>query len=162
MAALARLWRRCLLSGELSVTLIDRKQRQIDLAEEFGSKVYFGDGTRLDMLRQAGASEAQLIMFCIREMDRELLASVKEAFPKAAIYMRGYDRRTVIDLADAPVEYVMREMFESAIRMGLMALEYVGLSEREIDEAESRFRTNDRKRHERADRRRRYLRRAGK
>ncbi len=135
-----------LLCGELSVTLIDRKQRQIDLAEEFGSKVYFGDGTRLDMLRQAGAGEAQLIMFCIRDIDRDLLVSVKEAFPKAAIYTRGYDRRTVIELADGPAEYVMREMFESAVRMGLMALEYVGLSERSIDEAEARLRSNDRER----------------
>ena len=135
-----------LLCGDLSVTLIDRKQRQIDLGKEFGSKVYFGDGTRLDMLRQAGAGEAQLIMFCIHDVDRGFLSSVKEAFPKAAIYTRGYDRRTVIELADGPAEYVMREMFESAVRMGLMGLENVGLSERAIDAAEARLRGHDRER----------------
>ncbi|WAT16739.1 cation:proton antiporter [Aurantiacibacter sp. MUD11] len=135
-----------LQSGKLAVTLIDKKQSQIELSEQFGSKVYYGDGTRVDMLRQAGAGEAQLIMFCIRDIDKELIESVKEAFPKAAIYVRGYDRRTVIAMADTPVEYVVREMFESAVRMGLMALEYVGLSERDIDEAEAKYRSHDRER----------------
>ena len=132
-----------LLHGELSVTLIDKKQKQIDIAEEFGSKVYFGDGKRIDMLRQAGAAEAQLIMFCIRDLDGELIENVKEAFPNAAIYARGYDRRTVIELAASKADYIMREMFESAIRMALLAMENLGLSERDIDKAEAEYRKYD-------------------
>ncbi len=134
-----------LLAGGLSVTLVDRKVSQIDRSEQFGSKVYFGDGTRIDMLRQAGAADAQLIMFCFRDgASTALLESVREAFPEAVLYVRGYDRRTVIDLARSPAEYVVREVLESAVRMGLMALEKVGLSDEEIDRAESVFRTHDR------------------
>lgn len=138
-----------LLAGGLSVTLIDKKTSQIDTAEDFGSKVYYGDGTRMDMLRQAGAADAQLIMFCMDKVpEREFVDSVAEAFPKATIYVRGFDRTSVIDLAESKAEYVVREVYESALRMARMALENVGLSEREIDQAESTYRENDRERME--------------
>ena len=132
----------------LTVTVIDTDVQRIDVAEEFGRKIYFGDGRRLDMLRQAGASEAQLIMFCAKgdEIDAELIEGVKQAFPNAAIYVRGYDRLSVISLAGSKAEYVMREMFESAIRMAVMALEHVGLNEEQIDKAERTYRENDRQR----------------
>ena len=136
-----------LLSGGLSVTLIDKDNSQIDTAEDFGSKVYYGDGTRMDMLRQAGAQDAQLIMFCMDEVpDREFIDSVADAFPSATIYVRGFDRKSVIALAESKAEYVIREVYESALAVARMALESVGLSEREIDEAESTYRENDRRR----------------
>ncbi len=136
-----------LLAGGLSLTVVERKAEQIDLAAEFGSKVYFGDGMRVDLLRQAGAGDAQLILFCADEVpDAELIASVHETFPQASIYVRGFDRRSVIALAESAAEYVVREVNESAIRMALMALEKVGLSEAEIDRAEATYRKNDRSR----------------
>ena len=133
----------------LALTIVERKTAQIDLAEDFGSKVYFGDGRRLDLLRQAGAGDAQLIMFCTDEVpDTQLITSVHDAFPQATIYVRGFDRRSIIDLANSPVEYVMREVSESALRMALMALENVGLSEEEIERAEATYRENDHRRME--------------
>ena len=54
-----------LIASDIPVTLIDTDIEMIDVAGEFGAKVYFGDGTRLDLLRQAGAGEAELILFCI-------------------------------------------------------------------------------------------------
>ncbi|GGD58539.1 sodium:proton exchanger [Erythrobacter arachoides] len=136
-----------LMAGGLSVTVIDRNAAQIDVAEEFGSKVYYGDGTRMDMLRQAGAGDAQLIMFCMDEVpDAELVAAVADAWPNAAIYVRGFDRKSVIDLAKSPAQYVIREVFESAIRMADIALEHVGLSQEERDSASLHYRENDRER----------------
>ncbi len=133
-----------LMAGGLSLTVIDRKAEQIDLAEEFGSKVYYGDGMRLDLLRQAGAGDAQLIMFCADEIpDAHFIGAVHTAFPQAIIYVRGYDRRSIIALAQSPAEYVVREVNESAIRMALMALQKLGLSEEEIDRAEATYRQND-------------------
>ena len=128
----------------LSVTVIDKKASQIDIAEEFGSKVYFGDGLRLDMLRQAGGDEAQLIMFCCDEVpEAGFIESVHHAFDDAAIYVRGFDRRSVIALASSPVEYVVREVLESAVHMARMALEKVGESEEAIDRAVAAYRDND-------------------
>lgn len=133
-----------LLAGRLSVTLIDSGIDQIDLAAQFGSKVYFGDGKRIDVLRQAGAAEAQLIMFCVNQRpDNELLGALREAFPQALVYVRCYDRRDVIALADAPAEGLVRDVFESAVVMARMALDSVGLAESEIDLAEERMRQFD-------------------
>lgn len=135
-----------LQAGGLSVTVIDTDVERIDIAAKFGWKVYFGDGSRIDMLRQAGAANAQLIMFCSEgdTIGRELLTAIHEAFPEAAIYLRGYDRRSVMRLADSEAEFVMRELFESALAMARMGLYKVGLSEEETERAESEYRENDR------------------
>ncbi len=137
-----------LMAGGIPVTLIDRDVEMIDVAGQFGAKVYFGDGTRLDLLRQAGADEAQLIAFCIDRDQAEpaLMEAVHEAFPNAAIYVRAFDRRSVIALHGSPVNYVMREMLESAVAMGRLALENLGLGQDEIERAEDAFRANDRER----------------
>jgi CPA2 family monovalent cation:H+ antiporter-2/glutathione-regulated potassium-efflux system protein KefB len=137
-----------LMAAGITVTLVDTDVEMIDVAERFGAKVYFGDGTRLDLLRQAGAAEAELILFCTDkdQIEPELVHAVHKAFPDAAIYVRGYDRRSVIKLRDAPAEYVVREVMESALRMARMALEKMGLSEEEIEKAETFYRANDKER----------------
>jgi CPA2 family monovalent cation:H+ antiporter-2/glutathione-regulated potassium-efflux system protein KefB len=137
-----------LLASGIPVTLIDTDTELIDVAEEFGAKVYFGDGTRLDLLRQAGAAEAELILFCLdgEQPDAEFLEAVREAFPSAAIFVRAYDRRMLVELRDAPVDYVVREVMESAVQMARAALERMGDSEQDIDRAESFYRNNDRER----------------
>ncbi|MCB5425801.1 cation:proton antiporter [Altererythrobacter sp. CC-YST694] len=137
-----------LMAGGIPVTLIDRDVGMIDVAGQFGARVWFGDGTRLDVLRQAGAADAQLIAFCIDRDQAEpgLIEAVHEAFPQAAIYVRGFDRRSVIALHGSPVNYVMREVLESAVAMGRLALENLGLGQDEIERAEDVFRANDRER----------------
>ena len=138
-----------LIASDIPVTLIDTDTEMIDVAGEFGSKVYFGDGTRLDLLRQAGAAEASLICFCIdgeHQPDAELLTAVKEAFPDAAIFVRAFDRRALIQLRDAPVHYAIREVMESAVQMARSALEYLGDSLETIDQAEVTYREADRDR----------------
>jgi monovalent cation:proton antiporter-2 (CPA2) family protein len=137
-----------LMAAGISVTLIDTDVEMIDVAQRFGAKVYFGDGTRLDLLRQAGAAEAELILFCIDrdQIEPDLVHAVHKAFPKAGIYIRGYDRRSVMKLSDTPAEYIVREVLESALKMARMALDKLGLSEEAIDKAENFYRSNDRER----------------
>jgi CPA2 family monovalent cation:H+ antiporter-2/glutathione-regulated potassium-efflux system protein KefB len=130
------------------VTLIDTDIEMIDVAGRFGAKVYFGDGTRLDLLRQAGAAEAELICFCIdgEQLTPELIEAVHQAFPKAALFARAYDRRAVIRLKPTPVRFVVRELIESAVKMGRAALTELGTSEEAIDRAETMFRNRDKER----------------
>ena len=137
-----------LLAADIPVTLIDIDTEMIDVAGEFGARVYFGDGTRLDLLRQAGAAEAELILFCLdgEQPDAALLLAVREAFPKAAVFVRAYDRRMLVALRNAPVHYVVREVMESAVQMARAALDHLGNSEEEIDRAEAFYRQNDRER----------------
>ncbi len=137
-----------LIANDIPVTLIDSDIEMIDIAGEFGAKVYYGDGTRMDLLRQAGAAEAELILFCIDgdQIEREMLAGVRAAFPDAAIFVRAFDRRALIKLDGAPVELVVREVMESAVAMARRALDCVGVDITDIDRAEAEYRKRDRER----------------
>lgn len=137
-----------LTSAGVNLTLIDSDVEQIDTAEEFGAKVYYGDGTRMDLLRQAGASEATVIIFALDkdQLEPELLRGVHESFPQAGIYVRAYDRRAIIKLKDAPTDLIVREVLESAVDMGRAALGGLGLSLQEIERAEHKFRRIDQER----------------
>ncbi len=137
-----------LIASNIPVTLIDNDIEMIDVASSFGAKVYFGDGTRLDLLRQAGAGEAELILFCIDgdQLGEEMIEAVHEAFPDAAIYVRGYDRRAAIRFGNAPVAAVVREVMESAIKMAKLALEGLDVGPEDIDRAEDMYRARDKER----------------
>jgi len=134
-----------LLAQGIRVTLIDSDTEMIDVAGTFGAKVYFGDGTRLDLLRQAGAADAELILFCTDgdQLDAELVEAVHAAFPKASIFARAYDRRSVVKLKDAPLTGIVREVLESAVRMARLAMESSGVDSEEIDRTERLFRSRD-------------------
>ncbi len=134
-----------LASQGLSVTMIDRKATQIDISQEFGMKVYFGDGTRLDLLRQAGARDAQLILFCIdgTSLDRERMEVIAHAFPNAQIFVRAFDRRQLMALHGAPVAGTVREVYESAICMARQAMTVIEISADEIEQAEAQYRDTD-------------------
>ncbi|HYN45087.1 MAG TPA: NAD-binding protein, partial [Allosphingosinicella sp.] len=137
-----------LVAQGIGVTLIDTDIEMIDVAGSFGAKVYYGDGTRLDMLRQAGAAEAELILFCIDgdQLDPELVEAVHEAFPNASIFVRAYDRRALLKLRGTPAACVVREVLESAVKMARMAMAAVGVDGEEIDRTENLYRARDRER----------------
>jgi CPA2 family monovalent cation:H+ antiporter-2/glutathione-regulated potassium-efflux system protein KefB len=137
-----------LLTQEIPVTLIDTDIEMIDIAGEFGAKVYYGDGTRLDLLRQAGAAEAELILFCIdgEQVTPEVVEAVHEAFPQAAIYVRAFDRRALIKLKNGPAKLVVREVLESAVRMARAAMDELGIDRMDIDRAEDMYRARDKER----------------
>ncbi|MCP3733157.1 cation:proton antiporter [Sphingomonas sp. MG17] len=132
----------------ISVTLVDTDIEMIDVAGQFGAKVYYGDGTRLDLLRQAGAAEAELILFCLDgdKLEPELVEAVHEAFPKASIFVRAFDRRALLKLKGGSATAVVREVLESAIKMARLAMEAVGVDEEEIDRTETFYRQRDRER----------------
>ncbi|MBB3034630.1 cation:proton antiporter domain-containing protein [Alteriqipengyuania lutimaris] len=134
-----------LATAGLDVTMIDRKVDSIDTAGNFGIKVFYGDGLRLDIMRQAGAGEAEVICFCIDgdQLEPDFIASVREAFPGAALFVRSYDRRTSIRLAGSDIAFQVRELRESAIAMSRAALSWIDTDEAEIDGLERKFRETD-------------------
>jgi CPA2 family monovalent cation:H+ antiporter-2/glutathione-regulated potassium-efflux system protein KefB len=137
-----------LILQKIAVTLIDQDPEMIETAGTFGAKVYYGDGTRLDLLRQAGAAEAQLLLFCIDGdvIDAALLQSVAHAFPDASVFVRAFDRRSLMKMAGGPVAGTVREVFESALCMARLALEATGVDGGEIDRSEDTYRDRDAKR----------------
>lgn len=137
-----------LMGHGFEVVLIDKKPAQIEVSSRFDMKVYYGDGTRIDLLRRAGADEARLIAFCIDDptLDTRILEPIAEAFPQAALLVRAFDRRQVLALRDMDLAGVVRELFESAICMGVQAMEVLGVPQREIEEVERQYRENDEQR----------------
>ncbi len=134
-----------LRAADCSVTLIDKKPQQIELSGQFDTKVYFGDGLRLDLLRLAGADEAQLIVYCIddRTLTAKTLEPIAEAFPQAQILVRVFDRRQWIAVHSPHVAGVVREVYESSIAMGLKALKSINVGAEEIADIEATFRQVD-------------------
>ena len=137
----------------IGVTIIDKKPAQIELSGEFGTKVYYGDGLRLDLLRAAGAESAKVIAFCNDneggELSRSALKAVLEAFPQASVMVRAFDRRHLIELRGLDLVLAERELFESAVVMGKAALRAGGIPPREVGRVEHEYRMRDCERLER-------------
>ncbi len=134
-----------LIAQGIPVTLIDTDVEMIKTASDFGMKVYYGDGLRLDLLRQAGAADAELILFCQDGdgLDTDLLEAVHHAFPKASLFVRAYDRRSIMKMKGAPISGAVREVMESAVMMARLAMGAVGVDQGEIDKTEAEYRRRD-------------------
>ena len=131
-----------------SVTLIDINPQTIDLSSDFGFKVFYGDGTRVDLLKRAGGEDAQAIFFCIddRYVTAESLIPVRETFPRTKLFVRAFDREQALKLMEDDGISIMREVFESSIRMSADALKYFGTDREVILDIISEFRRRDRSR----------------
>jgi glutathione-regulated potassium-efflux system protein KefB len=136
-----------LMANGVSVTLIDSKPSQIEVSGDFGMKVYYGDGTRLDLLRIAGAAEAKALLFCLDgEIQPRRLQPILDAFPQAAVFVRAFDRRHLMALAPLDLHCTVREVFESAVAMGREALTLFCPDPKEVDRVEHEYRERDRQR----------------
>ncbi|MEM9723885.1 MAG: monovalent cation:proton antiporter-2 (CPA2) family protein [Pseudomonadota bacterium] len=110
------------------LVLIDNNPRRIRIAETFGNKVYFGDGTRLDTLATAGADQAQAIFICINDRDgaKKAIEGIRIKFPKLKIFCSTYDRFSMIEMVEAGAHVVERQHFESAISLARRAMTEFG------------------------------------
>ncbi|QFU15787.1 monovalent cation:proton antiporter-2 (CPA2) family protein [Microvirga thermotolerans] len=117
-----------LLSQGIEATVIDRNVERIRDAARFGLKVYYGDGTRLDVLRAAGAERAEIVCVCTDHPDvtQKIVEIVHQDFPNARSFVRAYDRIHAVNLMTMDVDYQIRECFESAITFGRATLEELG------------------------------------
>jgi glutathione-regulated potassium-efflux system protein KefB len=136
-----------LMAKAIGVTLIDKKPRMIETAEEFGTKVYYGDGMRIDLLRTAGADTAKVIAFCNDneggELTRDAVGAVLKAFPQAAVMVRAFDRVHLMELDGLDLAFAQRELFESAVVMGKAALKASGMERGEVERVEREYRMRD-------------------
>jgi CPA2 family monovalent cation:H+ antiporter-2 len=134
-----------IMAKGIDVVLIDSKPSQIEVSGDFGMKVYYGDGTRIDLLRQAGAEEARMLLFCIDgdALDARRIEPILEAFPQAQVFVRAFDRRHVMSLEGVDVAGVYREVFESAVCMGREALSALGIDSEEVDRIDRAYRERD-------------------
>jgi len=118
-----------LLSQNINATVIDNNVERVRDAARFGLKIFYGDGTRLDVLRAAGAEKAEMICVCTDEPEivEKIAEIIHENFPNARSFVRAYDRIHAVKLLKIGIDYQLRETFESAIVFGRSALEELGV-----------------------------------
>ncbi len=119
-----------LLARDVDVSIIENDVEMIQAAGQFGFKVYYGDGARLDTLRASGAAQAETILVCVDkpEVADRIVELVKSEFPLTKLFVRAYDRGHSLRLIEAGVEYHIRETFESALTFGEQVLVDLGFN----------------------------------
>jgi glutathione-regulated potassium-efflux system protein KefB len=134
-----------LLARRTDVSLIETDVEMIQVAATFGFKVYYGDGTRLDVLRASGAETAETILVCVDkpEVADRIVELCKAEFPLAKLYVRAFDRGHAVRLVVAGVDYQIRETFESAMAFGEAVLVGLGVPEEEAAETMADVRRRD-------------------
>ncbi|OBZ92643.1 potassium transporter TrkA [Pararhizobium polonicum] len=122
-----------LLAGGRDVTIIDHSAARVRQAATFGFRIYFGDGTRLDVLRAAGIERAKIVAVCTQKMEitDRIVDMVQAEYPNARIYARAYDRSHTLSLRARDVDYELRETFESGLVFGRKTLEGLGIGDNE-------------------------------
>lgn len=123
-----------LLAGGRSVTIIDHTADRIRQASNFGFRIYFGDGTRKDVLEAAGIRQAKIVAICThsQETTNRIIDLVQSEYPDARIFARSYDRIHSLALRARGVEYELRETLESGLLFGQRTIEALGVP---MDEA---------------------------
>ncbi len=137
-----------LLAMRHTVSIIDNDTDMIRAAAQLGFKIYYGDGTRLDILRAAGAETADVVMICVDNRDASIRIAelLRDEFPLVKVMARAFDRGHAIKLVNAGVEYQVREVFESSLALGRAAIRVLGASDEEAEEVMEGVRQRDRQR----------------
>jgi glutathione-regulated potassium-efflux system protein KefB len=134
-----------LLLRGIDVTIIDNDVEMIQAAANFGFKIYYGDGTRLDILHTAGAGRARAVLICVDKGETAVRIAqlMRNEFPLVPVLARAYDRGIAMDLLQVGVEYQLRETFESALVFGKATLEALGVDQDEAAEVIEDVRERD-------------------
>ncbi|MCR8957044.1 glutathione-regulated potassium-efflux system protein KefC [Variovorax sp. S2] len=133
---------RMLMSQGLRVTVLDHDADTVEGLRQFGFRVFYGDATRLDLLRTAGAGTAKAIVVAVDDIEQSLniVDLVREHFPQARIIARARNVTHLFQLRDRGVTDVEREVFESSLRSARTTLEALGWPAHEARETAMRFR----------------------
>lgn len=133
---------RMLMSQGLRVTVLDHDADTVEGLRQFGFRVFYGDATRLDLLRTAGAGSAKAIVVAVDDIEQSLdiVDLVKENFPQARIIARARNVTHLFQLRDRGVTDVEREVFESSLRSARSVLEALNWPAHEARESTMRFR----------------------
>lgn len=137
-----------LLAGGSDVTIIDHSAERIRSASKFGFRIYFGDGTRKDVLIAAGIKRTKIVAVCTHKQETtdKIVDMIQAEFPTARIFARAYDRTHTLSLRARGVDYEARETFESGMVFGRKTLEALGTAEEQALEISHDIRRRDEER----------------
>ena len=136
---------RLLRLNGFGTTVLDHDAEQVETLGRFGIKSYYGDATRLDLLRTAGAERAKLFVIAVDQEDQalQIVDLVHENFPKLHILARATSRQHAYELLRRGVHNVYRETFGSAVDLSVDALQALGMTPQRAQRAAQIFRQHD-------------------
>ncbi len=136
---------RILVARRIAFTALDSNQTHVDFVRRFGNKVYYGDASRLDLLRAAGVEKASVFVLAIDDVDASVRAAtlIREYFPRLKIYARARNRQHAFALMDAGVKNIIRETYASSLEMSEQILQALGETAETARTAVRRFRRHD-------------------
>lgn len=119
---------RFLRANNIETTFLDVDADRVEVLRRMGFKVFYGDASRYDLLRAAGAEEAKLIIIGVDPPEKrlEMIETVKKHFPGLHMYVRARNRYDAYDLMNAGVLHVYRETLDTALRMGVDVMAFLG------------------------------------
>src|SRR5438105_3839003 len=126
-------------------TALDNSQTHVDFVRRFGNKVYYGDASRLELLRAAGADRARILVLAIDDADASTrtAALAREYFPRLKIYARARNRQHAFALMDVGVTEIVRDTYASSLEIAAWVLEALGEAPATAREAVRKFRQHD-------------------
>ncbi len=138
---------RLLLANRIRATVLDHDPDQVDLLRKYGFKVFYGDATRADLLRAAGAQHARILVVAIDNIEDSLalVDIVRRDFPHLKILARARNLTHTYDLMDRGVTIVERETFEASLQLGGRILQEMGFDEARAQDVVNKFRAYNRK-----------------
>jgi CPA2 family monovalent cation:H+ antiporter-2 len=138
---------RVLSANGIAFTAMDKDAEHIEFVKQFGNRVFYGDATRLDLLKKSGISDARVLLIAIDgESDiNKLAALVKEQFPHIKIIARARNRMHATELAKLGIDNFVREMFDAGISACCEVLQAYGYTKGQADNMVSIFEQHDRK-----------------
>jgi monovalent cation:proton antiporter-2 (CPA2) family protein len=136
---------RILSAKRISFTALEANQTQVDFVRRFGNQVFYGDASRLELLRSAHAENAEVFVLAIDDVEASVRTAelIRKHFPHLKIFARARNRQHAFRLMDLDVRYTIRETFASSLEMSEKVLETLGLSKSKATETVRRFRAHD-------------------
>lgn len=120
---------RFLRANKVHATIIDNDSDRVNLLRKMGFKVFYGDGTRLDLLESAGAHEAQILISALDSpyTNIELSEILPKHFPNLKLFVRAKNRYDAYELMDKGINHIFRESLSDSVYMGVEVLSELGL-----------------------------------
>ena len=136
---------RIMSARHIAFTALDSNQTHVDFVRRFGNKVYYGDASRLDLLRAAGAETASVFVLAIDDVEASVRTAilVRSEFPHLKMFARARNRQHAFSLMDAGVKNIIRETYASSLEMSELVLQSLGETAESARTAVRRFRRHD-------------------
>ena len=136
---------RILRLRRIGFTALETSAEQVDFVRRFGNKVYYGDASRVELLRAARADKAVLFVLAIEDVERSLATAraVRKHFPHLTIFARARNRRHAYALMDLGIDRIVRDTFHSSLELAQGVLVELGLGEFESRHTVETFRDHD-------------------